>query len=153
MDLLILILKDVSIPVEVMKYFNEQIVFVKMDSEGIFLEDVLFVQVFLMHFYLMDSVLLVLLVKLLTIMNVFVLMVKLLTMEYVEIDVQEINSLIIMDFVILVLLTNNQLVMYVIVDQDSPESMMYVKLDVQLDNLLFKEFVLHVLLEQYSILL
>jgi len=153
MDLLILGLKDASILAESTKYFKVQIVFVKMGSEEIFLEDVLFVQVCLMHSYLMVYVLLVLLVKLLAIMNVFVLKVKFSTTEYVVIDVRETNLLMLMDFVILVLLINNQLAIDVIVDQDSLELMMYVKLDVQLVNLLSKGFVLHVLSEQYLILL
>jgi len=153
MDLLILGLKDASILAESTKYFKVQIVFVKMGSEEIFLEDVLFVQVYLMHSYLMVYVLLVLLVKLLAIMNVFVLKVKFSTTEYVVIDVRETNLLMLMDFVILVLLINNQLAIDVIVDQDSLELMMYVKLDVQLVNLLSKGFVLHVLSEQYLILL
>jgi hypothetical protein len=153
MVLLILGLKDASILAESTKYFKVQIVFVKMDSDGIFLEDVLFVQVYLMHSYLMAYVLHVLLVKLLVIMNVFVLRVKLSTTEYVVVDVHKTNLLMLMDFVTLVLLINNQLAIDVIVDQDSLELMMYVKLDVQLVNLLSKEFVLHVLSEQYSILL
>jgi hypothetical protein len=101
----------------------------------------------------MFIVLRVLLVKLLAIMNVFVLMVKLLTTEYVVVYAHETNLLMLMDFVTLVLLINNQMAIDVIVNQDSLEWMMYVKSDVQLVNLLSKEFVLHVLLEQYSILL
>lgn len=74
-----------------------------------------------MHSYLMFIVLLVLLVKLLAIMNVFVLMVKLLTTEYVVVYAHETNLLMLMDFVTLVLLINNQMAIDVIVNQDSLE--------------------------------
>ena len=69
----------------------------------------------------MFIVLLVLLVKLLAIMNVFVLMVKFLTTEYVVVYAHETNLLMLMDFVTLVLLINNQMAIDVIVNQDSLE--------------------------------